>query len=172
MSNHTSQRRRKRRRPLGPVAAGVFVATGAAALVAGAGITAASASTTATASTSTTVIEGFRESVKPWDSITVSSMACPSGSWLLNKDLSPGRYVPLGVEVVEPGLIGVTITGTDYDHGYGGNKNSNPIKGTLSHVGVSTATNWDPFSSRELVVKLHCTTDLSKASQKATVTYG
>ena len=100
------------------------------------------------------------------------SMACPSGSWLLNKDLSPGRYVPLGVEVIEPGFIGVTIPGTDYDRAYGGNKNSNPIKGTLSHVGNTTATNRDPFGSRELVIKLQCTTDLSKASQKATVTYG
>lgn len=171
MSNNNTQRRRTSRR-LGPVAAGVLVVTGAAALIAGAGITAASASTTVTASTSTTVIEGFRETIKPFDSITVSSMSCPSGSWLLNKDLAPGRYVPLGVEVVEPGLIGVTITGTDYDHSYGGNRNSNPITGTLSHIGNSTATNWDPFGSRELVVKLHCTTDVSQASQQKTIRYG
>jgi hypothetical protein len=166
--NKTIARPRRKRRRVGPLATAVLVTAGAAAAVAGIGITTASAASTSTQ----TVTEAFRESIKPWDSITVPSMTCPSGSWLLNKDLSPGRYVPLGVEVVEPGLIGVTITGTDYDHGYGGNKNSNPIKGTLSHVGISTATNWDPFGSRELVIKLHCTTDLSKASQNATVTYG
>jgi hypothetical protein len=166
--NKTIARPRRKRRRVGPLATAVLVTVGAAAAVAGVGITTASAASTSTQ----TVTEAFRESIKPWDSITVPSMTCPSGSWLLNKDLSPGRYVPLGVEVVEPGLIGVTITGTDYDHGYGGNKNSNPIKGTLSHVGISTATNWDPFGSRELVIKLHCTTDITKASQKTTVTYG
>ena len=168
MPNNTSQRRRTSRR-LGPVVAGVLVGTSAVALVAGVGVTMASAST---ASNDTTVVEAFRETIKPWDSITVSSMSCPSGSWLLNQEFSPGRYVPMGVEVVEPGLIGVTITGTDYDDSYGGNRNSNPITGTLSHIGVSTATNWDPFGSRELVVKLHCTTDLSKASQQKTIQYG
>ena len=166
--NKTIDRPRRKRRRLGPVAAAVLVTAGAAAAVAGVGVTSASAASTSTE----TVTEAFRETIKPWDSITVSSMSCPSGSWLLNKDLSPGRYVPLGVEIVEPGLIGVTVTGEDYDERYGGNKNSNPIKGTLSYIGISTATNWDPFGSRELVIKLHCTTDLSKASQKATITYG
>jgi hypothetical protein len=166
--NNTIDRQRRKRRSIGPVAAAVLVTAGAAAAVAGLGVTTASAASTSTE----TVTEALRETIKPWDSITVPSMACPSGSWLLNKDLSPGRYVPLGVEVVEPGLIGVTITGTDYQHAYGGNKSSNPITGTLSHVGISTATNWDPFGSRELVVKLHCTTDITKASQKTTVTYG
>jgi hypothetical protein len=165
MSNNTSLRPRKRPH-LGPVAAGALVASSAAALIVGVGLSAASASTTSTASSDTTVIEGFRETIKPWDSITVSSMSCPSGSWLLNKDLSPGRYVPLGVEVVEPGLIGVTITGRAYDEA-NGNANSAPITGTRIDGAISTATNWDPFGSRELVVKLHCTTDLSKASQKA-----
>ena len=141
---------------------------GTAAVVAGVGVPTASASTTS----GDTVTEAFRETIKPWDSITVPSMACPSGSWLVNKDLSPGRYVPLGVEVIEPGLIGVTVTGRDYDHAYGGNKNSNPIKGTLSTGSFSSATNWDPFGSRESVIKLHCTTDLAKASQMTTITYG
>jgi hypothetical protein len=29
---------------------------------------------------------------------------------------------------------------------------------------MSTVTNWDPFTSRELVVTLHCTADESKAA--------
>ena len=165
--NNTIDRRRRKRRRVGPVAASVLVTAAAVAAVAGVGVTTASAASTSTE----TVTEAFRETIKPWDSITVPSMTCPAG-WLVNKDLSPGRYVPLGVEVVEPGLIGVTITGRDYDHAYGGDKNSNPITGTLSTGSLSTATNWDPFGSRELVIKLHCTTDITKASQKTTVTYG
>jgi hypothetical protein len=165
--NTNIHRPRRKRRHLGPVAATVLVAAGTAAAVAAVGVPTASAASTSTE----TVTEAFRETIKPWDSITVPSMACPAG-WLVNKDLSPGRYVPLGVEVVEPGLIGVTITGRDYDHAYGGDKNSNPIKGTLSTGSFSSATNWDPFSSRDLVIKLHCTTDLTKASQQTTITYG
>ena len=166
--SHTIHRVRHKGRLVGPLAAAVLVTAGTAAVVTGVGVPTAAAAT----SSSTTVTEAFRETIKPWDSITVASMACPSGSWLIDKDLSPGRYVPKGVEVVEPGLIGVTVTGTDYDHAYGGNRSSNPIKGTLSHVGVSTATNWDPFGSRELVIKLHCTTDVSKAAQQTKITYG
>jgi len=166
MSKSTNRRRRPRR-PFGPMPIAVLVTAGVAAAIAGVGVTTASAAT----APSDTVTETFRESIKPWDSITVPSMSCPQG-WLVNKELSPGRYVPLGVEVVEPGLIGVTITGTDYDHAYGGNRNSNPMTGTLSHVGISTATNWDPFGSRELVIKLHCTTDVTKAAQQKTIQYG
>ena len=165
--NSTIDRQRRKRRSIGPVAAAVLVAAGAAAAVAGVGVSTASAASTS----SDTVTEAFRETIKPWDSVAVPSMACPAG-WLVNKDLSTGRYVPLGVEVVEPGLIGVTITGRDYDHAYGGDKNSNPIKGTLSTGSFSSATNWDPLGSRELVIKLHCTTDITKASQQTTITYG
>jgi len=40
-----------------------------------------------------------------------------------------------------------------------------PITGTTSSRGVSTATNWDMFASHELVIKIHCTTNLYEASQ-------
>ena len=166
MDNNIDRPRRKRRR-LGPMAAAVLVTAGAAAAVAGVGVTSASASTTS----SDTVTEVFRETIKPWDSITVPSMACPTG-WLVDKDLAPGRYVPKGVEVVEPGLVGVTITATDFEYGHDGDKTVNPITGTMSSRGISTATNWDPFGSRELVIKFHCTTDIAKASKETVVTYG
>jgi hypothetical protein len=42
----------------------------------------------------------------------------------------------------------------------------------VSSRGISTATNWDPFGSRELVIKFHCTTDITKASKETVVTYG
>ena len=53
-----------------------------------------------------------------------------------------------------------------------GDKTVNPITGTVSSRGISTATNWDPFGSRELVIKFHCTTDITKASKETVVTYG
>jgi hypothetical protein len=155
------------------VAAGVLVAAGTAALIAGAGITAASASTTSTASTDTTVIEGFRETIKPWDSISIPSLSCPSGSWLKDQDLSPGRGVPRGVEVTgDSGWIGTTISAVEHEYvtvdGVGGTPiQYRPITGTTNDRGVSTATNWDAFSSHELVINLHCTTNIHKASQSA-----
>jgi hypothetical protein len=42
---------------------------------------------------------------------------CPSSHpWLLNVPLSPNRIVPNGVEVLEPGGIGVSIFGYNRDH--------------------------------------------------------
>jgi hypothetical protein len=90
----------------------------------------------------------FRETIKPWDSINIPSVACQF-NYLQDKHFSPGRLVPKGVQVVEPGGIGVTIT-----------------KGTSSGIdsarGQSSATNW-AFTNQELVIVLHCTKDPAKA---------
>jgi len=162
--NHITDQRPPRRRRLGPVAVAVVATAGAATLITGVGVTTASASTT---SSDTTTIEAFRESIKPWDSITIPSLSCPGGSWLKDENLSPGRGVPHGVEVTgESGWIGTTISANEreyvkdaYDVVY------RPITGTTSSRGVSTATNWDMFASHELVIKIHCTTNLYEASQ-------
>ena len=77
---------------------------------------------------------------------------------------SPGRIVPKGVEILEPDAIGVTISEvkstlvTDW-----WNTPHYPVTGTTPTGGFSTATNWDPFASKELIIRLHCTTDLNKA---------
>ena len=147
----------------------ILAAVGSAVLVTGVGVTVASASTT---SSDTTTVEAFREAVKPWDSITIPSLSCPTGSWLTNEDHSPGRYVPKGVQVLEPGGVGVTITAADHEYvtveGVGDTKlQYRPITGTTNERGVSTATNWDAFNGHELVINLHCTTDIEKASQSA-----
>ena len=151
--------------------AAVALATaGTAALIAGVGVTTASATTT---SSDTVTIESFRETIKPWDSISIPSMSCPSGSWLIDQHLSPGRGVPRGVEVTgDSGWIGTTISAMDHEYvtveGVGGTKlQYRPITGTTNERGVSTATNWDAFSSHELVINLHCTTDIFNASQSA-----
>ena len=105
--------------------------------------------------------------IKPWDSITIPSLSCPQGSWLKDADLSLGRGVPRGVEITgDSGAIGTTISATEREyvtdwHGI----QYRPITGTTSERGVSTATNWDPFASHELVVNIHCTTNLYEASQ-------
>lgn len=149
--------------------AAALAIAGAATVIVGLGVTAASASTT---SSDTTTVEAFRETVKSWDSITIPSLSCPTGSWLTNEDLSPGRYVPKGVQVLEPGGVGVTITATDHEYVTvddldGLTRQYRPITGTTSERGVSTATNWDAIKSHELVINLHCTTDIHQASQSA-----
>jgi len=90
----------------------------------------------------------FRETIKPWDSISIPSVAC-QGNYLQNKHFSPGRLVPNGVEVVEPGGIGVTITKAT-------------ATGIDSVNGQSSATNWG-FTNQELAIVLHCTKDPAKA---------
>jgi hypothetical protein len=84
---------------------------------------------------------------------------------LIKPHLAPNRSVPNGVQVDEPGGIGVHINQSLYrtwvendtafrgDHGINGAANI-----------VSSATNWDPIFSHELVVILHCTTDPNEAS--------
>jgi hypothetical protein len=142
----------------------------AAAAVVGLGVTAASASQS---ESDTIVVPAFYENIKPWDSITIPSLSCPTGSYLVDADLSPGRLVPKGVEVVElpngllpTGAVGVTIRDrkavmVEVKPG----AYALPLIGTRADQGFSTATNWDPGASHAIVVKLHCTTDLNKAAR-------
>ena len=162
--NHSSDQRPLRRRRLRPLAAAVLATAGAAGLISGAGVATASASSTWS---ETTTIEAFREAIKPWDSITIPSMSCPPGSWLKDVDVSPGRGVPRGVEITgDSGAIGTTITAIEREYvtDWRGIQ-YRPVTGTTSSRGISTATNWDPFASHELVINLHCTTNLYEASQ-------
>ena len=148
----------------------VLATVTAAAAVVGLGVTTASASG---ASSDTVVVPRFHESVKPWDSITIPAMSCPEGSYLVDQHLSPGRLVPQGVEVTElrnglepAGAVGVTIRDARAvavevtPGGY-----ALPLVGTRADRGFSTATNWDPAASHTIVIRLHCTTDLSKAAK-------
>lgn len=105
--------------------------------------------------------EVFRQTIKPWETVQIPKLSCPPGSYLENRHLAPGRIVPKGLEVIEPGAIGVTINEVTKEDVFWG--------GTLysMHVGtdpdrlysVSSATNWDLFSSHELVINLSCTTE-------------
>ena len=146
-----------------------LVATAAAlAAVTGLGATAASASSTAS---DVVTVTAFHETIKPWDSISIPSLSCPAGSYLQNVDLSPGRIVPKGVRVIEPrfglepgGAIGVTIGAAKATPEVRQGVWIYPLTGTNADGVISTATNWDPASSHDLIVQLSCTTDITKAA--------
>jgi hypothetical protein len=144
----------------------IVVVLAAAGALSGIGAGLAAADSPTAASTNYTV-EGMREYIKPSASITVPSMSC-GGGYLEDKDYSPGRLVPRGVEVIEPGGVGVTITHPKY--GYMDPTGSYwPLIGTDEHRGWSHATNWDPFTGHELQITLHCTTDINQAAKKTFV---
>ena len=146
-----------------------LVATAAAlAAVTGLGATAASASSTAS---DVVTVTAFHETIKPWDSISIPSLSCPAGSYLQNVDLSPGRIVPKGVRVIESrfglepgGAIGVTIGAAKATPEVRQGVWIYPLTGTNADGAISTATNWDPASSHDLIVQLSCTTDVTKAA--------
>jgi hypothetical protein len=145
-----------------------LVATAAALAVTGLGATAASASSTPS---DVVTVTAFHETIKPWDSISIPSLSCPAGSYLQNVDLSPGRIVPKGVRVIEPrfglepgGAIGVTIGAAKATPEVRQGVWIYPLTGTNADGAISTATNWDPASSHDLIVQLSCTTDITKAA--------
>jgi hypothetical protein len=145
--------------------AAIAVATATAAVaLTGLGATAAHA-TAPTTPAYMYLHQAFRETIQPWDTVTIPSLLCPTG-YLVDERLSVGRIVPKGVQVLEPGGIGVTIsyvksaTVVDY---WG--QTLHLTTGTDADRGHSTATNWDPFSAHELVINLACTTDLGDAAK-------
>ncbi len=151
-----SRRRHWRRRKL--------VAAGLASLTVTAGMLLASAEISSADGTSRDyTVESFRETIKPLDSVTIPRMQCHTG-WLVDHDYSPGRIVPKGVEITgDSGWVGTSISHTVFDSfsteiGY-----IRANYGTKEQ-GAYSATNWDPFTSHELVINLHCSTDPGKAS--------
>ena len=143
-----------------PARVGVIALTATSVTVLGGAVATADAASDATPTVTT--YEVFRETVKPWDSITIPSRMCPTG-FLHDHDYSPGRLVPRGVEIVEPGGVGVTITHSDGPVWVENGRLVKPITGYSAEHSYSGATNWDPTSSHEVVVKLHCTLDTDHA---------
>ena len=139
-----------------------LVATAAAAGMAVAAAPGAAASSETPQWTETTV-EAFRVTLPPWHSVKIPKASCPAGMNLVDRDYSPGRIVPRGVEVKEPGGIGVTISQASYWTYYEGGSGYRVYTG-LSGSDIREATNWDPFTSHDLVIDLHCTTNLENSS--------
>jgi len=169
MKRHTSPKTvRSKGRPIRGrrlvIAGLVATAASAGVIAAGAGAASASDTTPQPAPTSKTV-EVFRENIGPLNSITIPSTSCGGNYLLENTDVSPGRIVPRGVEIAgDSGWIGTTISHSAYRSHQPNTAEVWLHHGTDASTGVSTATNWDPFNSHELVVKLHCTIDWSKAN--------
>ncbi len=86
-----------------------------------------------------------------WQGVTLNGWHCDSAHpWLVNTNYSPGRIVPAGVEVDEPGGVGVTLGG-DYTSG-----EMNAVNGWSN--GGDSAMNWDVVD-RHLQIWAHCTND-------------
>ena len=144
-----------------------FVLAGLAAVIAATGVIVASATGAAAnhvqpQSTEATV-RAFTVTLPPWHSVKIPQASCPKGTYLVDRDYSPGRIVPRGVEVIEPGGIGVHINQASY-WSYYEDCFENRVYTGLSGKDITEATNWDPFTTHELKIDLHCTTDLAASS--------
>lgn len=112
--------------------------------------------------TTETTVRAFTVTLPPWHSVKIPAASCPTGMNLVDQDYSPGRIVPRGVQVNEPGGIGVHINQGSYWTYFEDGYEYNVFTG-LSGKDITEATNWDPTTSHTLTIDLHCTTDLSKS---------
>jgi hypothetical protein len=142
-------------------ATGILVAGATAAAAAPSAAPAPSADNVQPQSTETT-LRAFTVTLPPWHSVKIPKAACPAGMNLVDRDLSPGRIVPRGVEVKEPGAIGVTISQASYWSYYDERFEYRVYTG-LSGSDIREATNWDPFASHDLTIDLHCTSNLANS---------
>jgi hypothetical protein len=103
-------------------------------------------------------IDGPRGQLAGLQSTDLGSFKCPSDHpYMWNRALAPGRSVPEGTEVHEPGSIGVTMDQFREVLGPDGN-------GYLAgHTDVlSSATNWD-LSTHDYAIVYYCTSDTGQA---------
>jgi hypothetical protein len=104
-----------------------------------------------------TSVERYRTTLGPLQSVGLPEMTCPAGTYLHNADYSPGRLVPPGVQVVENGGVGVSMSGaTVADVQPKGLPLGVQVKDTTATP--ASATNW-ALAPRELVIILVCTTN-------------
>jgi hypothetical protein len=76
---------------------------------------------------------------------------CPSSHpWLRKGDLSPGRFVPNGIQVFENGGVGVSINPATTD------------RGLVTGYAHGSATNYT-FWSQEVLVYAYCTNNRDDA---------
>jgi hypothetical protein len=125
---------------------------------------AAGAATAADASAGSTEFTKvvYRETLAPWQSVSIPPASCGDGAWLVKEPLAPGRIVPNGVEITEPGGFGIGVNISFPQTRFRG-EGLNAMAGNHGYTSPATATNWSPFLHQQLTVTLHCTTDRSKA---------
>ena len=143
----------------------IVVVLAAAAALSGVGAGLAAADSPAPSSTTNYTVDGMRQYIRPLESITVPTMLCGSGGYLQDREYSPGRMVPQGGEVIEPGGVGVIIKAPTYGP-VDPTGSFRPAIGTDERL--SSATNWD-LTVHELQIKLHCTTDINQAAKEPVV---
>ncbi len=144
-----------------------IVVLAAAAALSGIGAGLAAADSPAPSSTSTTdyTVDGLRAHIRQFDSISIPTMLCGSGGYLQDREYSPGRLVPRGVQVIEPGGVGVIIPSPVY----GPVDPTGSFRPAIGADGrMASATNWGP-TVQELQIRLHCTTDINQAAKEYVV---
>jgi hypothetical protein len=104
----------------------------------------------------------FTETIGPWKSVSLPPASCGDGAWLVKQPLAPGRIVPNGVEITEPGGLGIGVN-ISFPQTRFWEEGLNVMAGNHGYTSPATATNWNPLVDQELTVTLHCTTDRSKA---------
>ncbi len=100
----------------------------------------------------------FSATLDDLHSTAIPDFTCPADHpWLVDQNLAPGRLVPPGVSVDEPGSIGVSVSTA---HGDANNR-------TTGWQGdESSATNWD-VHTHVVSVYGHCTNDPAQSYQPA-----
>jgi hypothetical protein len=153
METKTRTRTRTRRTSLRSTLTATLTATMATAVAAGLLLTQAGSAQAGTL----TSVERYRATLGPLQSVGLPEMTCPAGTYLHNADYSPGRLVPPGVQVVENGGVGVSMSGaTVADVQPKGLPLGVQVKDTTTVP--ASATNW-ALGSRELIIILVCTTN-------------
>lgn len=143
------------------VRVGLAAATLAAALV-GLGASAASASPS---NQSEFDVKVFQQDLKPWQTVGLPAFTCPTGSYLLDQQLSPGDNVIDGFERQSDNSIAVAINAANVATVQNGSQTNHPYVGSVTGgINLSSATNWDPFHDHELTIVMKCTTDINDAA--------
>jgi hypothetical protein len=126
------------------------------------GVAGAATASDGTAGTTEFTKVVYRETLAPWQSVSLPPASCGDGAWLVREALAPGRIVPNGVEITEPGGLGIGVNISFAQTRFWG-EGINAMAGNHGYTSPATATNWSPFLHQQLTVTLHCTTDRSKA---------
>jgi len=89
--------------------------------------------------------------------------ACPNNyPYLTGERYSPGRIVPTGVQINEPGGIGVTITSIMHKRGtLKADGDGITVDYPIGILSGGSATNWVPLTTKSYSITLHCTANSS-----------
>ena len=111
------------------------------------GIVGASATSAAASGSTEYTVEAFRETIRGWGSVSIPSASCGDG-WPTREDLAPGRIVPRGGEIIEPGW---SASRSPWNQTRYWEEGPTLMSGVHGIDGFSaSATNWDPLQPGSL----------------------